>query len=147
MSFSGLKTALLRARNTAVEAQVGLTATDQADLAAAFQSAVTDVLAAKTRWAARQVPPDVRTLAVVGGVAANRTLRAALEEVAADAGLAFAAPPLALCTDNGAMIAWAGHELHALGRTAGMDLAARPRWPLDTAAAPMLGSGKRGAKA
>ena len=147
MSFSGLKTALLRARNAAVEAHGGLTATDQADLAAAFQSAVTDVLAAKTRWATRQVPAEVRTLAVVGGVAANRTLRAALEKVAADAGLTFAAPPLALCTDNGAMIAWAGHELHALGRTAGMDLAARPRWPLDTAAAPMLGSGKRGAKA
>jgi N6-L-threonylcarbamoyladenine synthase len=67
--------------------------------------------------------------------------------VAQDAGARFLAPPLALCTDNGAMIAWAGAERFALGHRDGMDLAARPRWPLDQDAAPMLGSGKKGAKA
>ena len=74
-------------------------------------------------------------------------LRGALREVAAEAGTRFTAPPLALCTDNAAMIAWAGMERFRLGHTDDMSLAARPRWPLDGASAPMLGSGKRGAKA
>ena len=86
-------------------------------------------------------------LAVAGGVAANQTLRAALQDVAAAAGADFLAPPLRLCTDNAAMIAWAGIEAYAAGQRDGMDLAARPRWPLDQSAAPMLGAGKRGAKA
>lgn len=86
-------------------------------------------------------------LAVAGGVAANGTIRAALEQVAEAAGAEFLAPPLRLCTDNGAMIAWAGIERFRQGHRDGMDLAARPRWPLDRKAAPMLGSGKKGAKA
>ena len=147
MSFSGLKTAVLRARDACVLAEGGLRKRDRADLAAGFQAAVTDVLAEKTRWAARTVGPDVRTLAVVGGVAANLTLRAALERVAEETGLGFVAPPPRLCTDNGAMIAWAGVELFRAGRRSDMTLAARPRWPLDERAAPMIGSGKRGAKA
>ena len=67
--------------------------------------------------------------------------------VAEAAGARFLAPPLRLCTDNAAMIAWAGIEAFRAGQRDGMDLAARPRWPLDSAAAPMLGTGKRGAKA
>jgi N6-L-threonylcarbamoyladenine synthase len=145
MSFSGLKTAVLRARDEAVARHGGLPAKLRADLCASFQGAVRDVLAAKTRRALALA--DVPALAVAGGVAANRTLRAALEEVAGAAGVAFHAPPLALCTDNAAMIAWAGAERFVMGHRDGMDLAPRPRWPLDDAAAPMLGAGKRGAKA
>lgn len=145
MSFSGLKTAVLRARDEAVARDGGLRAGVRADICAAFQAAVAEVLAEKTRRAlALSGAPLV---AVAGGVAANRTIRAALEAVADAAGVRFLAPPLPLCTDNAAMIAWAGIERLALGQRDGMDLAARPRWPLDRSAAPMLGAGKRGAKA
>ncbi|WP_136650011.1 tRNA (adenosine(37)-N6)-threonylcarbamoyltransferase complex transferase subunit TsaD [Paracoccus aeridis] len=145
MSFSGLKTAVLRARDAAVAAHGGLRRADRADICAAFQQAVAEVLSEKTRRALADHP--VPTLAVAGGVAANATIRAGLDAVAREAGVAFVAPPLALCTDNGAMIAWAGIERFRLGHRDGMDLAARPRWPLDSRAAPMLGAGKRGAKA
>lgn len=145
LSFSGLKTAALRLRDQLIAAQGGLRQQDRADLCAAFQTAVAEVLAEKARRALIASPVPV--LAVAGGVAANRTIRAALETVARDAGVRFLAPPLALCTDNGAMIAWAGAERFALGQRDGLDLAARPRWPLDQGAAPMLGSGKKGAKA
>ena len=145
MSFSGLKTAVLRARDDLVAAQGGLTVQDRADLCAGFQAAVADVLAEKTRRALAEHPVPV--LAVAGGVAANQTIRAALEMVAEAAGARFLAPPLRLCTDNAAMIAWAGIEAFRLGQRDGMDLAGRPRWPLDETAAPMLGAGKKGAKA
>mgnify|MGYP002652147913 CR=1 FL=1 len=145
MTRSFGKTAVLRARDAAVAAHGGLRRADRADICAAFQRAVADVLSEKTRRALAAHP--VPTLAVAGGVAANATIRAGLDAVAREAGVAFVAPPLALCTDNGAMIAWAGAERFALGHRDGMDLAARPRWPLDSRAAPMLGAGKRGAKA
>ena len=145
LSFSGLKTAVLRARDEAIARDGGLRRAMRADICAAFQAAVAEVLAEKTRRALALA--EVPVLAVAGGVAANGAIRAALETVAADTGVRFLAPPLALCTDNAAMIAWAGIERFSLGRRDGMDLAARPRWPLDTAAAPMLGAGKRGAKA
>ncbi|ARJ68783.1 tRNA (adenosine(37)-N6)-threonylcarbamoyltransferase complex transferase subunit TsaD [Paracoccus contaminans] len=145
LSFSGLKTAVLRARDEAIARDGGLRRAVRADICAAFQAAVAEVLAEKTRRALALA--EVPVLAVAGGVAANGAIRAALETVAADTGVRFLAPPLALCTDNAAMIAWAGIERFSLGRRDGMDLAARPRWPLDTAAAPMLGAGKRGAKA
>lgn len=145
MSFSGLKTAALRQRDALIADQGGLRERDRADLCAAFQTAVAEVLAEKARRALALSPVPV--LAVAGGVAANAQIRAALEEVAARAGARFLAPPLRLCTDNGAMIAWAGIERFRLGARDGMDLAARPRWPLDRSAAPMLGSGKKGAKA
>ncbi len=150
LSFSGLKTAILRARDTLVTAQGGLYRRDVADLAAGFQAAVTDVLAEKTRRALMTylaLSPDAPALAVAGGVAANCSIRSALQTVASNAGVQFTAPPLALCTDNAAMIAYAGAELLALGLTDDMTLAARPRWPLDNDAAPMLGSGRKGAKA
>ena len=145
MSFSGLKTAALRARDDLVAAQGGLRIQDRRDLCAAFQAAVADILAEKSRRALAASP--VPLLAVAGGVAANGAIRRALQDVAADAGAAFLAPPLRLCTDNAAMIAWAGIEAYRAGRRDGMDLIARPRWPLDQTAAPMLGAGKRGAKA
>ena len=145
LSFSGLKTAVLRARDELVATQGGLTAQDRRDLCAGFQAAVADVLAEKTRRALAAFP--VSTIAVAGGVAANGVLRARLETVCADMGTRFLAPPLALCTDNAAMIAWAGIERFRLGHTDGPALAARSRWPLDEGAAPVIGSGKRGAKA
>ncbi len=145
MSFSGLKTAALRLRDRLIADHGGLRQADRRDICAAFQMAVAEVLAEKSRRALTAHPVPV--LAVAGGVAANRAIRAALEQVASDAGARFVAPPLRLCTDNGAMIAWAGIEAFRLGQRDGMDLSARPRWPLDNRAAPMLGSGKKGAKA
>ncbi|WP_127901310.1 tRNA (adenosine(37)-N6)-threonylcarbamoyltransferase complex transferase subunit TsaD [Solirhodobacter olei] len=150
MSFSGLKTALLRARDLAMAGKGGLTRADRADLCAAFQSAVADVLAEKSCRAIGEymalMPPEP-AFAVAGGVAANATIRAALEGVAGAASLRFLAPPLRLCTDNAAMIAWAGIERFRLGHRDDMTLGARPRWPLDKASPAMLGSGKKGAKA
>ena len=145
MSFSGLKTAALRLRDGLIAHQGGLRQQDRADLCAAFQQAMAEVLAEKSRRALSAHPVPV--LAVAGGVAANRAIRTALEQVSRIAGTRFLAPPPALCTDNGAMIAWAGAERFALGHRDGMDLAARPRWPLDSGAAPMLGGGRKGAKA
>ncbi|WBU64527.1 tRNA (adenosine(37)-N6)-threonylcarbamoyltransferase complex transferase subunit TsaD [Paracoccus aerodenitrificans] len=145
MSFSGLKTAVLRVRDELVPAQGGLTRQDRADLCAGFQAATAEVLTEKTRRAVAEHPVPV--LAVAGGVAANASIRAGLEAVAANAGARFLAPPLPLCTDNAAMIAWAGIEAFRLGQRDGMDLAGRPRWPLDQNAAPMLGAGRKGAKA
>mgnify|MGYP005853280769 CR=1 FL=1 len=145
LSFSGLKTAVLRARDGLVAAQGGITRADRADLCAGFQAAVAEVLASKTARALALMP-DATALAVAGGVAANRTLRAALQQVAG--AVPFVAPPLALCTDNAAMIAWAGIERLAAGLPPDdLTLSARPRWPLDAAAAPMLGAGRKGAKA
>lgn len=150
LSFSGLKTALLRARDKIVAEKGGLTGQDRADLCAGFQLAVTDVLAEKTRRALIEYlsdDPARPALAVSGGVAANSSVRAALESVAEASGVAFVAPPLALCTDNAAMIAYAGLELFQAGYRDDMTLSARPRWPLDKTSPAMLGSGKKGAKA
>ncbi|QDC08038.1 tRNA (adenosine(37)-N6)-threonylcarbamoyltransferase complex transferase subunit TsaD [Oceanicola sp. D3] len=151
MSFSGLKTALLRARDEVMIGGNQLKRQDVADLSAGFQAAVRDVLAAKTARALEAYmahSPAEPALAVAGGVAANQALRAALQDVAAKAGARFTAPPLSLCTDNAAMIGWAAIErLRAGGSADDLTLSARPRWPLDTAALPMLGSGKKGAKA
>ncbi|MHC0052000.1 tRNA (adenosine(37)-N6)-threonylcarbamoyltransferase complex transferase subunit TsaD [Actibacterium sp. D379-3] len=150
MSFSGLKTALLRARDALVAEKGGITVQDRADLCAGFQAAVRDVLAEKSRRALAlylESGPASPAFAVAGGVAANQTIRSGLETVAAEFGARFVAPPLKLCTDNAAMIAWAGAELYRDGRRDGMDLAARPRWPLDRISPALLGSGKKGAKA
>ncbi|MEY8827300.1 tRNA (adenosine(37)-N6)-threonylcarbamoyltransferase complex transferase subunit TsaD [Sedimentitalea sp. XS_ASV28] len=150
MSFSGLKTALLRQRDQIVAEKNGITRQDRADMCAGFQQAVADVLAAKTRRALRLYlaeNPVEPTLAVAGGVAANTAIRAALQAVAQEAGVVFLAPPLSLCTDNAAMIAYAGIERFRGGARDGMDLAARPRWPLDQSSPALLGSGRKGAKA
>jgi N6-L-threonylcarbamoyladenine synthase len=95
-------------------------------------------------------PAAARRFVVAGGVAANRAVRARLQALATEAGFAFHAPPLAYCTDNAAMIALAGAERLALGLTDRLDAPARPRWPLDEAAAqrsPTHVPGRKGAKA
>lgn len=150
MSFSGLKTAVLRTRDRLIADQEGLYAHDQRDICHGFQSAVVDVLTEKTRRAlvlAQQQLGTVPPLAVAGGVAANSEIRKALEQVAQDHSVEFAAPPLHLCTDNAAMIAYAGAALYMSGHTDDMRLAARPRWPLDLDSPALLGGGRKGAKA
>jgi N6-L-threonylcarbamoyladenine synthase len=132
-SFSGLKTAvrLAAAELAAADGQA------RADLAASFQRAVAETLADRTARAAsvfRARHPEGRHLVVAGGVAANAAIRSALGAVAAAQGLELAVPPPRLCTDNGAMVAWAGLERLRLGLRDGLDFAARPRWPLDEAA-------------
>ena len=150
LSFSGLKTAVLRARDSVMAEAGGLRLQDRRDLCAGFQAAVGDVLAEKTRRALveyLELSPEQPVCAVAGGVAANLTLRAKLHAICASAGVRFLAPPLRLCTDNAAMIAWAGIERFRAGLGDAADLVARPRWPLDATAPAMIGSGKRGAKA
>lgn len=150
MSFSGLKTAILRARDSVVAAKGGLTTQDQADLSASFQAAITDVLTEKTRRALDEylkLRPATPSFAIAGGVAANGAVRDGLTALCAELNTVFVAPPLHLCTDNAAMIAYAGIERMMAGERDDLSLSARPRWPLDQRAAPMLGSGKKGAKA
>ena len=123
---------------------------DQADLSDGFQGVVAEIIERKSRWAMDQymaLNPARPVFAVAGGVAANTEIRSRLTALCAKRDIEFVAPPLALCTDNAAMIAFAGLERFVAGQTDDMTLSARPRWPLDQTAAPMLGSGKKGAKA
>ena len=150
MSFSGLKTALIRARDALVSESGGLSRKDRADLCASFQAAVTEILTEKTERAVEAYlsrRPRTATIAVAGGVAANAGVRAGIDTVAERYSLGFVAPPAALCTDNAAMIAWAGIELDRIGNPGLVPLVARPRWPLDTSQPALLGSGGKGAKA
>jgi N6-L-threonylcarbamoyladenine synthase len=146
-SFAGLKTAV---RHQA-QALVPLQEADVADLCAAFQAAVADSVADRVRRAMEvaheRLQGRPRHLVVAGGVAANAQLRGSLATVAARAGYELHVPPPALCTDNAAMVAWAGAERLARGLADGLDVEARARWPLDPDAAPALGAGKQGAKA
>ena len=147
-SFAGLKTAVRRRAQEAVP----LTEQDVADLCAGFELAVTESVADRCRkafnWAeAHFADPSARQLVVAGGVAANKKLRSGLEAVAAERSWTLHAPPIALCGDNGAMIAWAGAERFARGFTDPLDFAPRARWPLDAAAVPALGHGRLGSKA
>ncbi|MEO8114689.1 MAG: tRNA (adenosine(37)-N6)-threonylcarbamoyltransferase complex transferase subunit TsaD [Phenylobacterium sp.] len=147
-SFSGLKTAAARLAET-------LTTHDQRrDLAASVQAAIARQLAERSDRAmvayAHQHEGRSLRFVVAGGVAANRAVRATLTATAQARGFSFTAPPLAYCTDNAAMIALAGAERLALGLSDGLDAAARPRWPLDEAAAlanPTHVPGRKGAKA
>lgn len=150
MSFSGLKTAILRARDGVVAEKGGLTEQDRADLSAGFQAAVTDILVEKTRRALNEyfaLEPENRVFAIAGGVAANGPIRDALMGLCREHNTEFVAPPLRLCTDNAAMIAYAGAVRFAEGANDPEHLTARPRWPLDQRAPALLGSGKKGAKA
>lgn len=133
-SFSGLKTAVAQTVATLPSGPDGLDEADRCDVAASFQAAVIDSVIDRTRLGLerfRIAHPQGRHLVVAGGVAANRGLRMALETLAEEAGLVFAAPPPALCTDNGAMVAWAGVERLRRGLTDPLDFKPRPRWPLD----------------
>jgi len=148
-SFSGLKTAVRQM----AEEQAPLSQQTIADLCLAFQTSVTASLddrisMALERFTERFGAESRPALVVAGGVAANKAIRVTLEARTAKAGFRFIAPPLHLCTDNAAMIAWAGAERLAAGLgTDELNLAPRSRWPLDQAAAAAIGSGKRGAKA
>jgi N6-L-threonylcarbamoyladenine synthase len=129
-SFAGLKSAVARAVGTAsIE-----------DLAASFQQAVVDCLIDRTQIALGQAH-GATALVIAGGVAANQAVRTALQAVATAHDLRFVAPPLWLCTDNAAMIGWAGAERFAAGLTDPLDFPARPRWPLDPAAEAVRGAG------
>lgn len=130
-SFSGLKTAV----RLQAEALAPLSDQDVADIAASFQAAVAEIVAVRAGQAlarfATELPGTQPQLVVAGGVAANRTIATALEAACVKAGAVLIVPPIALCTDNGAMVAWAGAERFALGATDRLDFTARPRWPLD----------------
>jgi N6-L-threonylcarbamoyladenine synthase len=130
-SLSGLKTAV----RIEAEKIAPLTQTDIADLCASFQAAIVDVVVDRTRVALRrfrEIAGAPKALVVAGGVAANQTMRQALQRLAVETGLKLVAPPLALCGDNAAMIAWAGLERMRLGLIDDIDAPARARWPLDT---------------
>ena len=130
-SFAGLKSAVQRA--------VASGEHRPSDIAASFQQAVIDCLVDRTRLALRA--SDAPALVVAGGVAANRPIREALLQLAKAKGRRFAVPPAWLCTDNAAMIAWAGAERLALGLTDALDAPARARWPLDENAEKVRGAG------
>ena len=130
-SFAGLKSAVQRA--------VASGDYRPADIAASFQQAVVDVLVDRTRLALAQSAAP--TLVVAGGVAANGAIKAALEQLALAEGRRFSVPPAWLCTDNAAMIAWAGVERHACGMFDPLDVPARARWPLDESAEKVRGAG------
>jgi N6-L-threonylcarbamoyladenine synthase len=147
-SFSGLKTAAARMAEGVSDP------IDRRDLAAAVQAAITRQLAERSARAmavyAAAHGGSGRRFVVAGGVAANAVVRKTLEDTALAHGFSFTAPPLAYCTDNAAMIALAGAERLAEGMTDGLDAPARPRWPLDAAAAlahPTHVPGRKGAKA
>jgi N6-L-threonylcarbamoyladenine synthase len=110
------------------------------DIAASFQQAVVDCLIDRTRRALARAT-GATALVVAGGVAANGAVRSALQALAAQHDLPFVAPPLWLCTDNAAMIAWAGALRYDAGLIDGLDAPARARWPLDPAAEPARGAG------
>jgi N6-L-threonylcarbamoyladenine synthase len=130
-SFAGLKSAVQRA--------VASGEFEPADIAASFQQAVVDCLVDRTRLALER--SDAPALVVAGGVAANRSIRDALQRLATEQGRRFSVPPAWLCTDNAAMIAWAGAERYELGLTDSLDAPARARWPLDPAAEKVRGAG------
>ena len=147
-SFSGLKTAAARLAEAVQDER------ERADLAAAVQGAIARQLADRSAKAMRRYAAEHgargRLFIVAGGVAANGEVRRRLEAAARAEGFAFMAPPIAYCTDNAAMIALAGAERLAAGLADGLDAEARPRWPLDPAAAlaaPTHTPGRKGAKA
>jgi N6-L-threonylcarbamoyladenine synthase len=131
-SFAGLKSAVLRAHESGRYRP--------ADVAASFQQAVVDCLVDRSRRALAACAAPT-AFVVAGGVAANQAIRGALAGLAAGHDLRFVAPPLWLCTDNAAMIAWAGALRYERGLTDGFDTPARARWPLDPAAEPARGAG------
>jgi len=150
LSFSGLKTALRNQLDLLIKEKGGITLKDRSDLCSAFQGAVCDVLEKKSMLAidfflkSNNFQPS--TLAVAGGVASNSQIRQSLEKTAKKFDFKFSAPPNELCTDNAAMIAFAGAKKYFKKSFDPSDLIPKPRWPLDMLAAPLNGSGKRGRK-
>ncbi len=147
-SFSGLKTAV---RET-IQSLGNITEQDKADVCASFERAIAETMADRLRNAfttfSEYAPQtERRTLVVAGGVAANQALRAVLAKSCEEHGFTLTVPPVHLCTDNAAMIAWAGAERLALGLADDLASPVRPRWPLDQVSDPAYGSGRLGAKA
>ena len=149
-SFAGLKTAVARAWDSS-----GKTDVDAANVAASFQATVCEVLSERTARAMDMFTQDLtptdtpHRFVVAGGVASNRAIRNSLETLCAKKGFTLNAPPMVYCTDNAAMIALAGIEHFIRGTVSDLSAKARPRWPLDSAAAqfdPASGSGKKGPK-
>ena len=141
-SYSGLKTAV---RHTIEALPVGkLTERDVTALCASFQDAVGDVLDDRCTHAIAKFHagwPEGNTMVVAGGVAANQEIRSRLERLCQRHYMKFVAPPQRLCTDNAAMIAWAGLERLAIGDDNSLEFAPRPRWPLDPDAPPARSAG------
>lgn len=133
-SFAGLKSAVVRAKDSGNYAD--------ADIAASFQQAAIDCLLDRLTVSLGNTAP-LPALVVAGGVAANTAIRTALEGFASARDMRFTAPPMALCTDNAAMIAWAGAERFGSGQSDPLDVSARPRWPLDPDAEPVRGAGAK----
>lgn len=131
-SFAGLKSAVLRAKDSGAH--------HDADIAASFQQAAIDCLLDRLKIALDS-STAMPALVVAGGVAANQAIRGELETFAAARDMRFVAPPMALCTDNAAMIGWAGCERLESGQNDPLDFMARPRWPLDPEAEPVRGAG------
>ncbi len=148
-SFAGLKTALRQQVMALTQDQPDrLNDRDRADMAASFQDAVSDIVKDRAVRALDRFAEEhgfVPSLVVAGGVAANLRLRSVLTGLAEDRDARFVAPPIALCTDNAAMVAWAGVERLRLGMTDGYDVAPRPRWPLDPDAIVKKGNNAHGA--
>ncbi len=151
MSFSGLKTALKRKINNLTIDRGALREMDIENLCASFQNAIVNIFVTKTKRAMtffRKLNPTVvPTIAIAGGVAANKSISRALSKEAQNLGFNFIVPHPKLCTDNAAIIASAGGELFISGKISDDALTPRPRWPLDENANPMIGSGKKGRKA
>jgi N6-L-threonylcarbamoyladenine synthase len=144
-SLSGLKTAV----RLEAERAAPLSDEDVADLCAGFQAAVVDVVLDRVRAGLAVMREGRRApnaLVVAGGVAVNRAIRGAMQEFADEIGMPLVLPPPELCTDNGAMIAWAGAERLARGMTDGFDTSPRARWPLDSVAGRAKSGVKGGAR-
>ena len=146
MSFAGLKTAV----RLAAEKAAPMDRQAVSDLCASFQEAIADVLANRVGRAIdryrERFPGKPINVVVAGGVAANQAIKGRLTAIAAETGATLIVPPPHLCTDNGAMIAWAGAERLARGQDDGTEFSPRSRWPLDEGADPTLGHGKQGVK-
>ena len=150
MSFSGLKTAVKRETENLIKKQGGLYQKDINDICASFQKTATEIFKLKTKNAIKffyKKYQNHKSLAVVGGVAANEKIRTELEQIAIENSFNFFTVPAKYCTDNAAMIAFLGFEKYVSSNFHSSELTVKPRWPLDKISKPILGFGKRGAKA
>ena len=143
-SFSGLKTSILYKLRDWKKEDANFIENNFNDLCASIRYTIVDILMSKLEAASKKT--GIKEIAIAGGVSANSELRLRLQEKQKD-GWNVHIPKFDYCTDNAAMIAWAGHEQLARRGPDGLAFSARPRWPLDATAAPMLGYGKKGPKA
>tara|TARA_B100000700_G_C14939548_1_gene806068 strand:+ start:93 stop:1205 length:1113 start_codon:yes stop_codon:yes gene_type:complete len=150
MSFSGLKTALRRETEKALVYNPILSEDTINDLCASFQKTMKDIFVTKSAIAMsifkNSYPKIPHIISLVGGVAANTEIRSSLKQLAYMFGFKTVIPPFHLCTDNAAMIAFAGSQLFLKSKESKDNLRPRPRWPLDKTAPSLIGSGKRGRK-